>query len=98
MRGSRRKASTAIEQRVTSFFTPKLREMFKAPKKGEELIDLGVVSRLSKDMVPNDLLYLEPSFVSSLAWPEIHYFENDYSVSVRGNFYEVNGMRSKVYL
>ena len=51
-------ASTAVEQRITSFFTPKNREMFRDHKKGEELRDLGAVTRLSKNKVPNDLLYL----------------------------------------
>ena len=62
-------ASTAVEQKITSFFTPKNREMFRPSKKGEAIPNLGSISRISKDMIPNDLLYLEPKLIKNLAWP-----------------------------
>jgi hypothetical protein len=41
----------------------------------------------------NDLLVLTPQLSNCLAWPSIFLFDNEITVVVKGNFYELGGLR-----
>lgn len=43
-------------------------------------------------MIANDLLVMHPKLVGNLAWPQVHIVDNEFSMCVRGNYYEVTGM------
>lgn len=86
-------ASTNAEAKTTSFFTSRAREMFREVKKSDSAAREKTQGQLSSVAVPNDLIFLDPEAISSLAWPELFFFENDLRASIKDNFYEISGMR-----
>jgi hypothetical protein len=55
--------------------------------------------RFSTSDVPNDLLHFSPVSINSLAWPSIFLFDNDLTVSVKSDYYQISGLRgSKKFL
>ena len=81
-----------MEQKATSFFTSKEREMYKSRK--------GAVPgqpKVGDKSVPNnnyhDLMMLSPSLINQVSWPTVFNFDNEVTVSVKGNFYAIAGLR-----
>lgn len=52
-------------------------------------------NRISSNNLPNDLLFFQPRIINTLVWPEIFVFENDFKAGLKGNFYEISGIRGK---
>jgi len=82
--------STNAEPRITSFFTPSAREMFFTKKTKSTPYSSQIATQL-----PNDLLAFSPNCINSLAWPSVFSFDNEVTVCVKNNYYEIVGLRGK---
>lgn len=67
--------------------------MFRGLKNGEVMPKRDAFHQFSTQDVPNDVLYLSPTTINTLSWPEIHLFENDVVVAIKSNYYEISGLR-----
>lgn len=86
-------STNAEPKTATSFFTARNREMFKQYKKSNEPVKLSSPEKNSKINPFNDVLIFNPSIINIVSWPELHLIDGEITVTVKGNFYEIGGLR-----
>lgn len=67
--------------------------MFGNNEKNNREVNPNSPLKNSKANPYNDLLIFTPSIISTVSWPELYLIDGEITVVVKGNFYEIGGLR-----